>query len=198
MNRNSTALILVILSIGIYFTFTGGQLEKARAIKAVNDEYAKAIDNANQLIKVRDSLLLKRKEISEVDEDRFRKMVPSSVDNIGLVIDLKDMAKDHGLTLRGIKASAPNSQNIQPAPAATGNAARVGAAGVRATDISTPTLDTITVSFTVTAPYQEFIRFLQDIESNLRIMDVTRLSMMSQDSGIYDFNVELKTYWLRQ
>jgi Tfp pilus assembly protein PilO len=198
MNRNSTALILVILSIGIYFTFTSGQLDQSRAIKVINDEYLKALDNANELTKKRESLLKDFAKISPTDEENLNKMLPSSVDNIGLVIDIKDMAFNHGLTLKGIKASAPNSQTTPTPQASAGATSRAAAVGASRLDISTPTLDTVTVSFSVTAPYQEFIRFLQDIESNLRIMDITRLSITSQDSGIYEFNLELKTYWLRQ
>ncbi|MEK7646100.1 MAG: hypothetical protein AAB381_00185 [Patescibacteria group bacterium] len=199
MNRNSTALILVILSIGIYFTFTSGQLTQAKAIKVVNDEYLKALDNANELTKKREALLEDFKKISQEDRDNLDKMIPSSVDNIRLVIDLKDVAQSHGLTLRGIKASAPNTATQQGSTGQNTSVSRVAAATtLRTVDISTPTLDTVSVSFTVTAPYQEFIRFLQDIEANLRIMDVTRLSVSAGETGVYDFGVELKTYWLRK
>ncbi|KND48296.1 MAG: putative pilO [Parcubacteria bacterium C7867-002] len=194
MNRNSTAVILVILSIGIYFTFTSGQLAQARAIKAVNDEYSKAIDNAIALIRVRDNLLAQYKEVSEIDRINLDKMIPSTVDNIRLVIDLKDIAAKHGFALKNIKATAPvTQQGTVPSAPRIVNTSQIGAS-----DITAPVLDTVTVSFTVTAPYLEFISFLQDLESNLRIMDITRLSLKTQDTGVYEFGVELKTYWLRQ
>ncbi len=43
----------------------------------------------------------------------------------------------------------------------------------------------------------QFISLLQDLEANLRVMDVTHLSLTANDSGTYDWSVELKTYWLR-
>jgi hypothetical protein len=39
---------------------------------------------------------------------------------------------------------------------------------------------------------------MTEIESNLRIMDLTSLTMTVNDSGIYDFSVTYKTYWLKQ
>jgi len=194
MNRNSTAIILVILSIGIYFTFTSGQWAQAKAIKVVNDEYSKAIDNAIALIKIRDNLLAQYKQVSETDRINLDKMIPSTVDNIRLVIDLKDIGAKHGFALKNIKAVAPLTQQgtVPSAPRAV-NTSQIGAS-----DIVTPVLDNVTVSFTVTAPYLEFISFLQDLESNLRIMDITRLNVSAKENGVYDFGVELKTYWLRQ
>jgi hypothetical protein len=54
------------------------------------------------------------------------------------------------------------------------------------------------VSFNVTAPYQQFISFMQDLEASLRVMDLTHLTVSANDTGTYDFGVQLTTYWLRQ
>ncbi len=191
MNRNTTALILIILAIGIYFTFTSGQLVQAKAIKVVNDEYASALKGAVELIRIRDEVLAQYKALSEEDQIRLDKMIPSTVDNIRLIIDLNEVAFKHGFSLKNIKANAPSSKNTQVANTR-------GATTNRPGGISIPTLDTVTVSFSVTAPYLEFISFLQDIEANLRIMDPTKISVSAKDVGDYEFNVELKTYWLRQ
>jgi hypothetical protein len=74
--------------------------------------------------------------------------------------------------------------------------ARAGEGGT----IPVPVLDTVTVSFGVTASYQQFIELLRDLEANLRVMDVTRLTLTANPTtaGTYDFAVELRTYWLRQ
>ena len=197
MNRNITALILIILAIGVYYTFTKDQMTEARAVKAVNDEYASAIESAKELIKIRDKVLEQYNQVSVEDQERLEKMIPGTVDNIRLVIDLNSIARQHGFSLRNVKAvvsqtAAGQSDKISQIPAS-------GRAGDGiSSDIINPVLDTITVSFSATAPYQQFVTFLQSIESNLRIMDVSRLSVVASDSGMYDFGVELKTYWVRQ
>lgn len=194
MNRNTTALLLIILAIGIYFTFTRGQLAQAKAIKVVNDEYTAAIKGAVELIKIRDQVLAQYKALSEEDQERLDKMIPSTVDNIRLIIDINDVAFKHGFSLRDIKASAPGSSRTTPV---SGRATTEN----RPVGISIPTLDTVTISFSVTAPYLEFISFLQDLEASLRIMDPTGITVSTSETkgaGVYDFSVELKTYWLRQ
>jgi hypothetical protein len=197
MNRNITAIILIVLAIGTYMTFTRAKLAEVNEVRAVNDQYIAAIGNADQLIKVRDKVLKDYNALSDQDRVRLDKMLPDTVDNIRLIIDLNSVALRHGFSLRNISASASNSnkpasnaQQSQDAPRGSGGAGST---------IPTPVLDTVKVSFSVTAPYQQFIDLMKDLEANLRIMDVTHLTVTAaQAGGAYDFGVELKTYWLRQ
>ena len=197
MNRNITATILIVLAIGIYFTVTEVVLANAGKVQAVNAQYQSAINSANKLIAARDQVTNEYNNISQSDRDRLAKMVPNSVDNIRLIIDLNGVALNHGFSLQGIKTDVPSesaangqnqSQMTPPSPGISG----------LSTSISTPTLDTVNISFGVTAPYLQFVSFMQDLEANLRIMDVTHLSMTGSDTGVYTFQVSLKTYWLRQ
>lgn len=201
MNRNVTATILIVLAIGIYVTFTRAKLAEVKAVRQVNDQYLAAIDNADKLVEVRKKVLDSYNAISDEDRERLDKMIPNTVDNIRLIIDLNGIANDRGLSLRNVKAVAAStvkqsssSGGVTSQPAIAGG----GAAAPRSTTIPTPTLDTVAVSFSVTASYQQFIDLLRDLEGNLRIMDVSRLTVSAGQNGLYDFGVDLKTYWLRQ
>ena len=190
MNRNLTAFILIVLSGALYFTYTSGLWQQAQAVKAVNDQYSSAIDNAQKLISVRDQVLKDYNNISALDRDNLNKMLPNTVDNIRLIIDLNNVALKHGFSLKNITANTKDAAGNPSAPSMVQTAQTGG--------ISIPTLDTVTVSFNVTAPYLQFISFMQDLEANLRIMDVSHLTVTANDTGTYDFSVQLTTYWLRQ
>lgn len=194
MNRNITATILIILAIGIYATVTRGKIDEIKSVQVVNAEYSTAIANAEKLIKVRNKVLEDFNAISEDDKARIDKMIPNTVDNIRLIIDLDSIGNKHGITLNNIRANANKSDSSSS-----------GVSGVKAPKVGgsqnvipTPTLDTVSVSFSVTASYAQFIDFLRDLEANLRIMDITKLTLTANDTGTYDFGVELRTYWLRQ
>lgn len=183
MNKNVTALILIVLAIAIYFTFTSGKIEELKSIRAVNAQYQTAIDNSARLVKVRDSVRDAYNNLSDTDKDRLNKIVPNNVDNVRLIIDVKDdIAARHGLFLKNIKTSSPAAQS-QGGTSVTDPSGKYGV---------------VTLSFVVTAPYEKFIDFLKDLESSLRIMDISKLSIATNEAGTYDFTVELKTYWLRQ
>ncbi|MDP3962805.1 MAG: hypothetical protein Q8Q03_02995 [bacterium] len=186
MNRNFTALILIVLAIGIYFTFTRYKLDELKEIRIVNSEYQQAIDNSERLTKVRDNVLAAYNSISDEDKDRLNKIVPDNVDNVRLIIDVKDdIAARHGLALKNIKTSSPDAQ--QQAIGTNDEAGVAGKYGI------------VTLSFGVTTSYQVFVDFLKDLESSLRIMDISKLTVaVSEAGGTYDFGVEVKTYWLKQ
>lgn len=195
MNRNITALILIVLAAGIYFTITEGMISEVRTVQAENDQYLAAIDKAKELIGKREKVYDAWNSIPQLDRERLVKMVPNSVDNIRLIIDLTDVARQHGFALQNIKAAASTPT---PTPGAAAAPAAVPQAAENPNTIAVPTPDSVTVSFSVTAPYLQFISFMKDLEANLRLMDVTHLSMTATDTGIYTFNVQLKTYWLRE
>jgi hypothetical protein len=194
MNRNGTAIILIVLAIGIYFTVTQSIFNQVKDVQKVNSQYLTAISNAEQLISVREKVLKAYNGLSQDDRDRLDKMIPNTVDNIRLIIDLNSVALSHGFALKNVKAVAAASKT----PAAGTAIVRAPGTTPATGGISTPTLDTVTVTFGVETGYLEFISFLQDLEANLRIMDVSRLSMKAAEGGRYSFEVELKTYWLRQ
>ncbi len=175
MNKNFTAIILVVLAVGIYLTFTKDKIEELKAIRVVNAEYQEAIDNASRLIKVRDDVLAAYNNISDKNKDRLNKIVPDNVDNVRLIIDVKDdIAANHGLSLKNIKTSSPTD---------TSSESKYGI---------------VTLSFSVTSGYQQFVDFVKDMEASLRIMDISKLTVTTNDIGTYDFGVEIKTYWLKQ
>jgi Tfp pilus assembly protein PilO len=201
MNRNATAIILIVLGIGIYFTVTRGLLATDSNIRTVNDQYVAAIASAEQLISIRDQARDQYNSISPDDRARLDKMIPSTVDNIRLIIDLNTLALKHGFSLRNVTADVPSAstdssgstpvQSVPVAsPSSSGDSATVS--------LSTPTLDTVNVSFGFTTTFDQFMSFLNDIQADLRIMDINHMSVTANDDGTYSVTLNLTTYWLRQ
>lgn len=205
MNRNITATILVIIAIGLYFTVTQSIYSDAQAVKDNNDQLSQALDNAQQIITSRETITSQYNSIPQEDRAKLDKMIPSSVDNIRLVIDLNNIALQNHFSLSDVKATV-----------GSGNAAKGGAPGSSAapmpssmpsapvsvmgpaSSISEPTLDKVQISFKASASYDQWISFMQALESDLRVMDLTHLTVTANDSGTYDFQAQFQTYWLRQ
>ncbi len=199
MNKNITSTILLVLAIGMYFTVTQGVIDGAKAVQVVNAKYISAMDSADQLRKERDKVRDTFNSISKDDQDRLKKMIPSTVDNIRLIIDISNVARKQNLSLEDIKAtvSQAGQKGSVAKSSATATSQPNGTTAVATDTIATPILDTVTVTFKVTAPYQQFKTFMQELEASLRIMDMTSLTLTANDTGTYDYKVELKTYWMR-
>jgi Tfp pilus assembly protein PilO len=188
MNKNLTATILIVISIGIYFTVTKSIVASAQAVKAQNDQLTAAVSSADEIIAARESIIKQYNAISPDNRDRLDKMIPSAVDNIRLVIDLNNLALRNHFALSDVKAVVPS------ASASPGQSARAG----QPQAVNEPTLDKVQVTFTAVAGYEQFIQFLQDLEMSLRVMDLTHLNVQANDDGTYTFMAQFQTYWLRQ
>lgn len=189
MSKNILPIVLIVLAIGIYFTFTDGQIESAKAIQEVNSRYDSAITNARKLVSVRDSVLKSYNSISDDDRVRLEKMLPDNIDNVRLIIDVNSIGTRHGVVLRNVHTSANDTAK---ASASTGGGGTLSGGG------GTTQYNTVTIAFSVSTTYENFISLIQDIERSLRVMDIASVTLNSNDNGVYDYGVEIKTYWLKQ
>lgn len=117
--------------------------------------------------------------LSEDDKVKLNKLLPNSIDNVKLIIDIDNIASLYNLKLRNIdiKADAP---------------------GEFSGDSFNNPYGTAMLRFSVSAPYESFKSFLTDLEDSLRLVDISSLTFTSGDKDINEYNIELKTYWLKE
>ena len=192
MNKNVTAIILIILAVAVYLSYTQGAWSSAMAVKSVNDEYISAISSAETLVKLRDKVDQDAANISPLDQAKLAVMLPVTPDNIDLIVEMNAIADSHNLILKDIKAVVPANQTGSD----TSSSDQSQSASASLISLPSPKVDKVNISFSVSTQYSQFINFLQDLETTLRIMDVTSLTVSSGDSGIYNFSVAMNTYWL--
>lgn len=142
--------------------------------------YQEALTNSRALMAKRDGLVSTYNTIPGSDIGRLEELLPDHVDNVRLIMDLSSIASRYGLTLTNIR-------NIQSGEAAKGEIVAESSG-----------IGSATLNFSVTAPYSTFQAFLADLEKSLRIVDVNSISFSaSENSTDYDFNIGVKTYWLK-
>ncbi len=183
-----TPLILIIISIGTFFAYIdpnyrGENLSNGnRSIKSLlaeDAEYQTALKNAVDIRAKRDSLSAKQNNFNPEDVIKLKKLLPDNIDNIKLIIDMDNIAAKHNLVLKGAKLDT--GAKTDPNKLGSDNS-KYGTVGI---------------SFSVTASYDKFQDFLNDLERSLRLVEITDLSVTANNTGLYDFSVGLKTYWLK-
>jgi len=105
--------------------------------------------------------------------------MPNAVDNVRLVRDIDGIASKYGMTLRSVSVSFVGNSVEQ----------QIGA--------QDEPIGMVDLSFTVTAPYRIFLNFLRDLEKSLRIIDVLSLSFSASQKDLYEYNMTVRTYWLK-
>lgn len=173
---------LIAVAIGLFVMYTNPTFQQIKGLVAVEVSYDDALEKSAQLRSLRDKLLTTRASFAEEDVQKLSHVLPDNVDNIRLIIDINNIASRHKLLLSGVSLGDAGSGAVQA------NALAVGPSGSETGEV--------TVGFGVSATYDDFLSFLQDLEHSLRIVDVTKISFGSGTGSLATYTFEIRTYWL--
>ncbi len=181
MKRN-TSIVLLLLSIGLFYTFTNSQYREVKDLNTLANEYQSVLNNISQIVELRDSLLSTYATIPMTEIDRMNKVLPDNIDTVRLALDLDSMAARYGISIKNIQTKIGGSTNVN----------------LIVLPENEKIYQTATVTFGFIANYTNFLRLLADIEKNLRIMDIKSITFQATDSGFYEYQVSAETYWLKK
>ena len=178
------AVVLFIAAGAVFFTYTQPTYDSLQSARAQSDEYDQALTKAAELQQLKQTLLSQYNAFNPADLDRLQKMLPDSVDNIRLILDLDNMAEAYGMALQNVVISAPSTP--------TGAVSTTG--GTK--------YDSLILQFTTHGTYSQFKQFLGDLQQSLRIVDLVNLSIQpdaTQSGGepTFAYGMTIRTYWLR-
>ncbi len=172
----------------------------AKTDKAEIAVYQQNLVTANELQQSRDTLITQYNNIPKADLDNIKTLLPDSVDNIRLIIQLDSLATKNALSsLRSV------DYNPDQVPAAAGAQTTAAARASSDPAAAQRPYGEFVISFQTTGQYANFLSFLSDLEQNLRLVDVTNIEFtpatatgtQTAATGL-TYKVTLKTYWLKQ
>ncbi len=186
--------IIIILAIGLFFGYVkptwDGDITQTRG---EIDSYNSALDASTRFTAKEAALEQERNKLPQDQLDRLEAFLPDSVDNIQLILDLNGLASRSGISLSNFTTS--NVPNAPDASTGTAVAAPQQSASGALIGSASP-VDSLTISLDATGTYNAFRTFLSGIEKSLRPLDVTTISITDSDTGVYQYRVTLKFYWL--
>lgn len=181
MIRFILPIVLTVAAIGLFVVYTNPAYQTIKSLRTQAAQYDDALDKAQELRSIRDTLLSKRNTFSQTDLDRLQRALPDNVDNIRLIIDINNIAARHGLSLSSINVNGVSDSSTAR------SALAVGASG--------DAVGSVTVNFAVAASYDDFLSFLHDLEHSLRIVDVENISF-NVGATTDSYALAIRTYWL--
>lgn len=173
-------LLFAVVAGGLFFGFIDPSWGRIKELRAEAGQFDLALNRSRELQQTRDSLLSKYNTLSPSHLARLAKMIPDNVDNVRLILDIDSIAARYGMRVRDVALDADTSRTDrgQIGPDESRFASRL-------------------LSFSVTGSYTEFRAFLEDLEQSLRLVDVMKIEFTSTASGVYDYSLTIKTYWLK-
>lgn len=201
MFRFAVPTILIGVAIAGFFVFTIPLYDEISTLKADVASYNEALDNSKTLEAERGKLTEKLNSIDPVNLVKLQKLLPDNVDNIRLILEIEKISKPYGMILKDVKYDTISKDT------AKGTAAGAIQGGVSETDIRKD-YGSWNLEFSTQGTYSNFINFIKDLESNLRIVDISSIqfssdtgqgifSTTSASSDSYKYGFKIKTYWLK-
>lgn len=173
--------IFIAAAIAGFFMYTNPQYQSIKAQSAEYQAIVEANSKASQLRAERERLTGDRAKISEENVDKLSKTLPDGVENVGLIINIDDIASKYGMTIKNTRVNELSARGTSS-----------GTVGPDSTKYGV-----ISLTFGVTTTYDNFLAFLRDLESSQRLVDVTNVSFSSNKTDVYDFTITIQTYWLK-
>lgn len=155
-----------------YTTYGVKQLQIEKA------QYDNTANNSNEVTSKRDLLTEKKNKITTGDQEKLLKLLPDNIDNVKLILEVSNIAEKRSLTIRNISLGGETKKTTEIGP-------------------DDSPYGTVSLKFNVISSYDNFLKFLDDLENNLRLVDITDISFNSTESGFYEFSFSLNTYWLK-
>lgn len=181
-------IFLILASVGIFYGYTnpnyrGENGSSPNVVNLMNErkQYLEALDKSSEFIDQTNRLTKINNNLSSGDLERLKKLLPDHVDNVRLIIDIDDIASKYGFHIKNIKID--------------NNVAGASSQGELGPDDKP--YGTLVFSFKMTASYDKFRSFIKDMEESLRIVDITGISFNATESGDYDYEITMKTYWVK-
>lgn len=189
--------LLILVSIGIFFLLIDPEYNEVKELQKQIEQNNRTLDLAAELRKKRELLREKYNQISDSERDELNKMLPDTVDNVRLIIDINNIAERYGIVIQNfeISASEDSERGVQVLDSEFDDVANTSS--IRYPDTSR--IGVISFTFSVSAQYDVFLEFLKDLEEALRIVDIRSIDIStgSAEDVFYNYRVSLETYWLK-
>lgn len=196
--KNLTALILIIVSAGVFFFFIDPQYKNVQQLNAEIEQNKKIIEVANRLDSKKTELNEKFNQISQSEKTELEKLLPDTVDNVRLIIDINNIAEQFGIIIRDISITS-NESNAKDSKKTISQKSNFE--GVLEENsikyVDTSKIGVISFSFSVSAKYEVFLEFLKQLEESLRLIDIRNIEISRGNGVFYDYRVTFDTYWLK-
>lgn len=198
-------VILIGISIVVFFMFSNPMYNDIGELRARVASYDNALSNSKALENQRDILTAKENAIDSTDLAKLQKLLPNNVDNIRLILEIEQIASPYNMTLKDIKYSATDL-----AKSATNEAMTVQGGGT--TQLPLKDYGVWDLEFSTVGTYSNFLNFTRNLEANLRIVDISSIQFSSEGTSgsgsalnppaspsleSYKYGFKIKTYWLK-
>ncbi len=189
MNSRILPSLALLISVGMFFAYVGPTWSgPITATKAAIDSDNQALAAASAYKARENELASARDSIDAANLTRLSTFLPDSVDNVGLILDINALAARSGLMLANVDVTG-NTTDGTAAPGASSD-------GTPSVNSVNP-IGSVDLSLSAVGSYVALKSFLTGIEKSERLLDVRDILVTGSDTGVYNYHMSMRLYWLR-
>ena len=173
-------ILFVIAAAGLFFGVTTGLFAEIDGLRLEKDRVNADLEEANRLQERFNTLRDEASAITRAEREKLALLLPDSVDTVDLLVKINSIGKQSAMALSNVKIKTEEGKSNKTGPQS--NIAGLG---------------TVTFNFGVTGSYGALRQFLGNLERNFRLVDISAINFSSIEKEPYQYNIELKTYWLK-
>lgn len=178
MSSTST-LSYIIISIAVLYALVLPKWDELSVLRAEESKYQDAILKTQQIEQKKNDLLAKFNEVKSEDRARIESLIPDKYDYVRLVSQIDSIGSRYGISIDKVQSREHDTS--------VGNS--IGEA-------APPKIyKSATISFTFNSTYENFNKFMDDLERSLRILDIKSIRISALEGSVYTYDVEIDTYW---
>jgi Tfp pilus assembly protein PilO len=174
-------LAYLILTISIGYAFIYSSMGDLSSLMGQKQKYDDSIIMVNNIENKKEELLAKFNNISATDRKNIETVLPSSLDFVKLVSQIDAVAANYGISVDKVTSKEVNSS--------VGNSV--------ATAQPQNGYQSSVIGFSFKSSYDKFNAFMNDLGKSMRILDIRSVRLTNDKSGVYSYDVEFETYWLK-
>ncbi len=184
MMRTLTPIFSIIVALVVFFFFTRPMFAVIDEKKGETEQYDAAVKSATKLNDELTARINQKRGHSTVNTERLNALVPTELDEVKMLVDLKEMAQSHSMLIGNI--NVVSDKELSPA----------GASPDHAQEITYESFMTTDISFGLIGTYEQFKGMLEDIEKSLVLMEITNISFTVNEGPLQQFDVVIRAYAL--
>ena len=214
MSRSVLTGIFFLAALGLGFFTTFPQWQHFQDLAAQTAQLSEVSGQFDQLIANRDNLLNLINSISKDNLDRLNQVLPPGAHASEFLVALETLTSQNSMALRRVEIISPEQSSAvsvrpgisagagsgagQPRPVGSGissGSAPAASLGPNS-GVGKASMTELPFSIQIGGSYENFKKFLQSAESNLRLIDVEEIMFNTggKDAG-FDVSIKAKTYY---
>ncbi|MDQ5883134.1 MAG: hypothetical protein QG654_46 [Patescibacteria group bacterium] len=198
-------LILIGASVAGFLLITQPIYDEATVLKEQADKYNEALANAKILQAERDRLTEKFNSFKAEDMVRLEKIVPDSVDNIKLILEIQEVAQERGILVKNVEFEPEQFLEVDPNAVVDPAVAKKQANLRRPGAENNLDYETFDLEFSIEGKYGAYVEFMKLLERSLRVVDIRAITFTpgtSEDkdklfTDNYKYTFRINTYRLK-